>query len=80
MGSRGLTPGDWPACARRAPCPPSPQRAYYDRTGYESTAAAQAAQQQAAARQGSGGFARGPGGVYYTQDFDPAEIFEMFFG
>ncbi len=51
------------------------QRAYYDRTGYESSTAAAAAQ-----RQGSSGFQRGPGGMYYSQDFDPDEIFNMFFG
>mmetsp|Transcript_26819 Transcript_26819/g.58485 ORF Transcript_26819/g.58485 Transcript_26819/m.58485 type:complete len:448 (-) Transcript_26819:459-1802(-) len=48
------------------------KRAYYDRTGYESSqaAAAASAQQRSAA---------GPN-VYYADDFDPEEIFNMFFG
>lgn len=54
------------------------KRAYYDRTGYDSTAAAAAA---ASARgNGGGGGGGGPGGVYYAEDFDPQEIFNMFFG
>ncbi|KAG2483613.1 hypothetical protein HYH03_017555 [Edaphochlamys debaryana] len=54
------------------------KRAYYDRTGYESTAAAQAA---AAAQRGAGA-GPGPGATYYAtvDDFDPEEIFNMFFG
>ncbi|GFR42871.1 hypothetical protein Agub_g3862 [Astrephomene gubernaculifera] len=55
------------------------KRAYYDRTGYESSSAAAAA---AAAQRGGGG--AGPSGyTYYTssaEEFDPEEIFNMFFG
>ncbi|GAX85030.1 hypothetical protein CEUSTIGMA_g12450.t1 [Chlamydomonas eustigma] len=51
------------------------KRAYYDRTGFESTAAAQAAasEQRNAGRGGSQG-------MYYQEDFDPEQIFNMFFG
>ncbi|PNW79463.1 hypothetical protein CHLRE_09g416100v5 [Chlamydomonas reinhardtii] len=56
------------------------KRAYYDRTGHESSAAAAAA----AAAQRAGGAGPGPGGAYYyttsTEDFDPEELFNMFFG
>ena len=55
------------------------QRAYYDRTGYDSTAAAQAAAAQQ--RTTSRGASAGPGaGMYYQEDFDPEQIFNMFFG
>lgn len=54
------------------------QRAYYDRTGYESSAAAAAA--SAAQQQQQQRYNRGPGGVYYQEEFDPEEIFNMFFG
>ncbi|GLC37065.1 hypothetical protein PLESTB_001395500 [Pleodorina starrii] len=56
------------------------KRAYYDRTGYESSSAAAAA----AAAQRGGGAGPGPGGAtyYYTsgEELDPEEIFNMFFG
>ncbi|KAG2437013.1 hypothetical protein HYH02_011444 [Chlamydomonas schloesseri] len=56
------------------------KRAYYDRTGHESSAAAAAA----AAAQRAGGAGPGPGGAYYYtasgEDFDPEELFNMFFG
>ncbi|KAG2431426.1 hypothetical protein HXX76_009441 [Chlamydomonas incerta] len=53
------------------------KRAYYDRTGHESSAAAAAA----AAAQRAGGAGPGPGGAYYytasAEDFDPEELFNM---
>jgi len=57
----------------------SDKRAYYDRTGYENTAAAAAAanQQRNTARRG---MRQGPAGMYYAEDFDADEIFNMFFG
>ncbi|KAL6748921.1 DnaJ-like protein, partial [Haematococcus lacustris] len=58
----------------------SDKRAYYDRTGYESTAAAQAAASASAASQRGRSYQRGPGGVFYQEEFDPEEIFNMFFG
>eukprot|EP00878_Enallax_costatus_P001978 GHUV01002142.1.p1 GENE.GHUV01002142.1~~GHUV01002142.1.p1 ORF type:complete len:469 (+),score=172.40 GHUV01002142.1:158-1564(+) len=53
------------------------KRAYYDRTGYECAAAAQAA----AAQQHNSRRGAAPQ-YYYTgpDDFDPEEIFNMFFG
>jgi len=61
-------------------CLSDPQkRAYYDRTGYESSTAAAAAAAQTQASNGQR-YARGPGGMYYSEDFDPEEIFNMFFG
>eukprot|EP00775_Hariotina_reticulata_P013190 gene13190-13321_t len=52
------------------------KRAYYDRTGYESSSAAAAA---APARRGGGSM--GSTHYYYgADDFDPEEIFNMFFG
>ncbi|GIL51849.1 hypothetical protein Vafri_7770 [Volvox africanus] len=55
------------------------KRAYYDRTGFESSAAAAAA---AAAQRGSGA-GPGPGGAAYYhasgEELDPEEIFNMFF-
>lgn len=48
------------------------KRAYYERTGYENASAAQAAQ--------AGQRSAGQGNVYYAEDFDPEEIFNMFFG
>jgi DnaJ family protein B protein 12 len=58
------------------------KRAYYDRTGFESSTAAAAAQ-AGGPRGGGGGYGGGgfgPGGMYYSDDFDPEEIFNMFFG
>jgi DnaJ-class molecular chaperone len=57
------------------------KRAYYDATGYESSGAAAAASRgQPRARGGGGGGGFGPGGMYYGEDFDPEEIFNVFFG
>ncbi|KAG1655323.1 hypothetical protein FOA52_008235 [Chlamydomonas sp. UWO 241] len=67
------------AVSKAFSCLSDPQkRAYYDRTGYESTAAAQAAQAQRSAsgrvRQQQGG------GMQFSEDFDADQIFNMFFG
>ena len=53
------------------------KRAYYDRTGFESS---QAASQAAATRQQHqyGGMSRG--GQGYAEEFDPEELFNIFFG
>ncbi|KAG1662412.1 hypothetical protein FOA52_012344 [Chlamydomonas sp. UWO 241] len=66
------------------------KRAYYDRTGYESNAAAalsqqaaaQQAQRQVSAARASGGPFRGPGSYSSSasEDFDTEEIFRAFFG
>eukprot|EP00879_Flechtneria_rotunda_P004446 GHRR01004697.1.p1 GENE.GHRR01004697.1~~GHRR01004697.1.p1 ORF type:complete len:565 (+),score=206.90 GHRR01004697.1:238-1695(+) len=56
------------------------KRAYYDRTGYESSSAAQAA---AATNRRSHSGSMGSGSQFYysgPDDFDPEEIFNMFFG
>lgn len=55
----------------------SDKRAYYDRTGYESTADAQAA---ANSERSAGMRRQGPAGMYYSEQFDADEIFNMFFG
>ena len=51
------------------------QRAYYDRTGHESVSSAAAAAQ--AQRASAARYYQGPGGYY--EEFDPAELFNMFF-
>jgi DnaJ family protein B protein 12 len=60
------------------------KRSHYDRTGYESRdAAASAARSSGGARGagGGGGWGGGRGGMYYGSDeIDPEEIFNMFFG
>jgi DnaJ family protein B protein 12 len=62
------------------------KRAHYDRTGFESRdAAAHAAATRGGGARGGGGVRGGPfgpmGGMYYgSDDIDPEEIFNMFFG
>jgi hypothetical protein len=75
------TPLTRPPLPMHSPVQMHAQRAYYDRTGYESTTAAAAAQAQRQSARPSNPFgAPGGPGMYYQDDFDPTEIFNMFFG
>lgn len=67
----------WCACAvvsKAFTCLTDPERrAYYDRTGHEDLASAQAA------RRSGGGPPGGGGGMYYQQEMDPTDLFNMMF-
>lgn len=52
------------------------KRAFYNRTGHESSSAAAAAQQATRAS----AYQRAGPGAYYADEIDPEEIFNMFFG